>query len=211
MTGNIIKRGRSICFYLLSVSTFLGLTLAPTVPPAVASAQRPAVQIAPSPTSPALPSNPAVQNMQTTSSVPQPTAGQEHATVDLDSALHGLSVSSPSSLTSSSPSSSSSSSSSSAPETPSPVGLFFALPSPQINQTAADKKHGFLWHVLDNVGVPMFNNHDADLAPELRDRGAMNYGGLPALNKDQPAGLNASGGALFRQAVVEDQAPLIDK
>ena len=211
MTGNFYITATTACRYFLAVFSLFVLLMAVAVLPSVASAEKALVQIAPAPDTSALRSGAAKQMIQTGQSMPQPSPAPapERDTVDLDSALHGLSVSPSSGANSSSSSSSSSSETSS--EASSPVGLFFALPSRQNRPTAVDKKHGFLWHVLDNVGVPMFNNHDADLAPELRDRGAMSFGGLPPTNRDEPAGKNGSSSALFRQAVADDQAPLIDK
>jgi hypothetical protein len=80
--------------------------------------------------------------------------------------LHGLDQNNSASVTEPAQSASGS-----APAT-SPVEAFFQLaPTAPANPAPATKAHSgthkALWHVMDNIGVPMFGNKDADIDPAL--------------------------------------------
>ena len=53
----------------------------------------------------------------------------------------------------------------------SPVEAFFQTAPSNPHQAPPAKHHGgaykFLWHTLDDIGVPMFGNHDPDIDPAL--------------------------------------------
>jgi len=36
------------------------------------------------------------------------------------------------------------------------------------NPNEGQKKHGFVWHFLDNIGVPMFGNNDLEIDPSIK-------------------------------------------